>query len=86
VTGGSRELNSEELYNLYSSSNVIRLTTSRTVRWALHLAYGQMRNEYNILVVNLNRRRLLENLGVDEIIILKWVLGKEGVRKPFPRN
>jgi hypothetical protein len=32
-TGGSRKLQYEELHNLYSSPNVIRMIKSRSVRW-----------------------------------------------------
>jgi hypothetical protein len=36
VTGGWRKLHSEELHNLYSSPNVIRMTKSRRMRLAMH--------------------------------------------------
>jgi hypothetical protein len=34
VRGGCRILHFEELYSLYSSSNIVRLMVSRSVRWA----------------------------------------------------
>jgi hypothetical protein len=34
ATGGWRELHNEELHNLYSSSDVIRIMKSRRMRWA----------------------------------------------------
>jgi hypothetical protein len=34
VTGGCRKLHNEELHNLYSSSNIIRMIKSMRVRWA----------------------------------------------------
>jgi hypothetical protein len=37
VTGGWRKLHNEELYNLYSSPNIIRMK-SRRMRWAGHVA------------------------------------------------
>jgi hypothetical protein len=37
VTGGWRKLHNEELHNLYSSPN-IRMTKSRRMRWAGHVA------------------------------------------------
>jgi hypothetical protein len=38
VTGDWRKLHNEELHNLYSSSNIIRIIKSRRLRWAGHLA------------------------------------------------
>jgi hypothetical protein len=38
VTGGSRTLHNEELHNLYSSSNIIRMINSRKIRFAGHVA------------------------------------------------
>jgi hypothetical protein len=47
------------------------------MRWAWHLACtGKMRNAYNILVGKPERNRTFEELGVDERIILEWILGK----------
>jgi hypothetical protein len=34
VTGGWRKLHNEELHNLFSSLNVIRMIRSRRMRWA----------------------------------------------------
>jgi hypothetical protein len=34
VTGGWRRLHNEELHNLYSSSNTIRMIKSRRIKWA----------------------------------------------------
>jgi hypothetical protein len=51
VTGGCRKLNNEMLHNLYSSPSIIRIMTSRRVRWAGHVAgIGVKRNAYRILV------------------------------------
>jgi hypothetical protein len=36
VTGDWRKLHNEELHNLYSSSNIIRMIKSRRMRWAGH--------------------------------------------------
>jgi hypothetical protein len=36
VSGGWRRLHSDELHNLHSSSNTIRVVISRRMRWAGH--------------------------------------------------
>jgi hypothetical protein len=38
VTGDWRKLHKEELYNLYSSPNIIRMIKSRKMRWSGHVA------------------------------------------------
>jgi hypothetical protein len=38
VTGEWRKLHSEELYNLYSSPNIIRQIKSNRTRWARNMA------------------------------------------------
>jgi hypothetical protein len=38
VTGGWRKLHNEELQNLYSSPNIIRMIKSRRMKWAGHVA------------------------------------------------
>jgi hypothetical protein len=44
-TGGWRKLHNEELHNLYSSPSIIRVTKSRRMRWAGHVArMGEKRN------------------------------------------
>jgi hypothetical protein len=51
VTGDWRKLHNEELHNLYSSPNIIRMIKSRRMRWAGNVArMGEMRNGYRILV------------------------------------
>jgi hypothetical protein len=51
VTGDWRKLLNEELHNLYSSPNIIRMIKSRRMRWAGHVArIGEKRNAYGILV------------------------------------
>jgi hypothetical protein len=51
VTGGWRKLHNEELHNLYSSPNIIRIIESRRMRLAGHVAImGANRNAYRIFV------------------------------------
>ena len=38
VTGEGRQLHNEELYDLNCSQNIIRVTKSRIMRWARHVA------------------------------------------------
>jgi hypothetical protein len=38
LAGGWRRLHNEELHNLYASPNVIKVITSRRMRWAGHVA------------------------------------------------
>jgi hypothetical protein len=38
VTGDWKQLYNEELHNLYSSPNIIRMIKSRRMRWAGHVA------------------------------------------------
>jgi hypothetical protein len=38
VIGGWRKFHNEELYNLYSSLNIIRMIKSRRMRWVGHVA------------------------------------------------
>jgi hypothetical protein len=51
VTEGWRKLHNEELHNLYSSSNTIKVIKSGRMRWAWHVtSMGNMRDAYKILV------------------------------------
>jgi hypothetical protein len=51
VTGEWRKLNNEELRDLYSSPSIIRIITSRRMRWAGHVErMGEKRNTYRLLV------------------------------------
>jgi hypothetical protein len=51
VTGKWRKLHNEELNDLYSSPNTLRVIKSRRMRWAGHIAsMGEMRGVYRVLV------------------------------------
>jgi hypothetical protein len=60
LTGGWRRLHSEELHNLYTSPNIIRVIKSRWIGRAGRVtSMGEMRNSYSILVGNTVEKRPL---------------------------
>jgi hypothetical protein len=60
VTVECRRLHNEELNDLYSSPNIIRVIKSRRMRWAGHVArMGEGRGAYRILVGRPEGRRPL---------------------------
>jgi hypothetical protein len=60
VTGEWRKLHNEELHNLYSSPDIIRLIKSRRMRWAGHVArMGEERKVWRVLVENPDGERPL---------------------------
>jgi hypothetical protein len=75
VTGDWRKLHNEELQNLYSSPNIIRMITSRRMRWAGHVArMGKTKNAHRILVGKPEGKRALgrpRSRWVHNIKILK---------------
>jgi hypothetical protein len=51
VTGDWRKLRNEELHNLHSSPNIIRMIKLRRMRWPGHVArLRETRNAYRIFV------------------------------------
>ena len=74
VTGKWRRLHNEELNDLYSSPNIVRVIKSRTMRWAGHVArMGEERGVYRVLVgkaegkrpLGRPRRRWVDNIRTD---------------------
>jgi hypothetical protein len=70
---GWRKLHHEELRNLYSSPNIIRMMKSTTIKWAGQVArFGEIKNAHKILVrmpegkrpLGRPRRRWLENVKI----------------------
>ena len=73
LTGDWRKLHSEELHDLYSSPNIIRLITSIRMMWAGHVArMKDRRGSYRVLVGNTEGKRPIERPGT----ILKWIFQK----------
>jgi hypothetical protein len=60
IIGEWRKLHSEELYNLYSLPDIIKMFKSRRMRWAEHVAcMGHKRNAYRVLVGKAEGKRPL---------------------------
>jgi hypothetical protein len=74
VTGEWRKLHNEELNDLYSLPNIVRVVKSRRMRWAGHVArMGEERGVHCVLVgkpegkrpLGRPRRRLEDNIKMD---------------------
>ena len=77
VTGEWRKLHNEELRDLYSLPNILRVVKSRIMRWARHVArMGEGRDVHRFLVGNLRERGHWGDLDVDGRILLRWIFGK----------
>jgi len=74
VTGEWRKLHNEELSDLYSLPNIVRVVKSRRMRWAGHVAHmGEGTGVYRVLVgkpegkrpLGRPRRRWEDNIKID---------------------
>ena len=74
LTGDLRRWHDEELNDLYSSPNIVRVIKSRRMRWAGHVAcMGEERAVYRVLVgkpegrrpLGRPRRRWVDNIRMD---------------------
>jgi hypothetical protein len=74
VTGEWKKLHNEELNDLYSFPNIVRLVKSRRMRWTGHVArMGEDRGVYRVLVrkpegkrpLGRPRRRWVDNIKMD---------------------
>jgi hypothetical protein len=73
VMGGWRKMYNEELHNLYSSPNIIRIIKARRMRWAGHVArMGEKRNMYRLLVGKSEGKNHYEDRDVGGWITLRW--------------
>jgi hypothetical protein len=72
LTGEWRKLRNEELNDLYSLPNIVRVVKSRRMRWAGHVArMGEDRGVHRVLVGKPERKRPLGRQDVDGRIILR---------------
>jgi hypothetical protein len=79
VMGDWRKLHNEEHHNFCSSPNIIRMTKSRRMRWAGHVArMGETRNAYGILVGKPERKRPLGRQRSRWVHNIKMDLGERG--------
>jgi hypothetical protein len=69
-------LYNDDVHNLYSSPNIVRMIKSRRMRWARHTArVGEGRGVYGVLVGRPEGSRHWEDLSVGGRITLRWTLG-----------
>ena len=74
VTGELRRLHNEELNDLYSSPNIVRVIKSRRMRWAGHVArMGEERGCIGSWWGNRKEGDQWGDIGVDGWIILGWI-------------
>jgi hypothetical protein len=77
ATGEWRRLHNEELDDLYSSPNIIRVIKSRRMRWAGHVArMGKSQVHTGFWWGDLREGDHLGGSGVDGRIVLKWIFKK----------
>ena len=74
ITGEWRKLHNEELRDLYSLPNIVRVVKSRRMRWAGHVAcMGEGRGVHRVLIgkpegkrpLGIPRRRWEDNIKMD---------------------
>jgi len=77
VTGEWRKLHNEELCNLYSLPNIVRVVKSRRMRWAGHVTrMGEGRGVHRVMVGKPEGKRPFGRPDVDGRLILRWIFRK----------
>jgi hypothetical protein len=75
--GSWRKLHNDELHNLYSSPNIVRVIKSRRMSWAGHVArMREGRGVYRVLVWRPEGKRPLGRPRRRGRITLRWTLGR----------
>ena len=77
VTGEWRKLHNEELHDLYSSPNIVRVIKLRSMRWVGHVVQMGRRGAcIDFWWGNLRERDHWGDPGIDGRIILRWIFRK----------
>jgi hypothetical protein len=77
-----RILHNEELHYLYCSPNIIRVNTSRRMRWVGHVAsMSRIEVHKGFWWGNLGLRDDLEDLSLDGRIRLKWIFSRSRMER-----
>jgi hypothetical protein len=77
VTGDLRKLHKDELNDIHSSPNIVRVIKSRRRRWAGHVALWGRVEVYTVFWLgNVRERDHLEDPGLDGSTILRWIFRK----------
>jgi hypothetical protein len=77
VTREWRKLHNEELNDMSSSPNIVRVIKSRVMRWAGRVArMGERKSVYRVLVGKSEGKNRLGDPGIDGRIVLGWIFRK----------
>ena len=77
VTGEWRKLHNGELNDMYCPPNIFRVIKSRIIRWPWHVAcMGDKKGVYRVLMGKPEKRDHLGDPGVDDRILLRWIIRK----------